>query len=300
MAVLLGRPHTPKVETINDKDALLSNFWRALKADPEGIIEWSEWPVLENDLHARHKWLVEQLSWLKEKMESDPDFYDVKIAGWWLWGINIWIGSGWCSKRKSLSKQIPSLSGSSSSIISPPRSRPQLSGNTNKLSSIYRKRPQLTGAGTGIHSISNRDEDTITNFMYALSERIRNIRVCCGDWLRVLGPTPTYLTHGLTGVFLDPPYPKEERHEGLYSEDSDDLPWLVKDWALENGDNPLMRIALCGYEGTYEMPSSWKEVAWIASAGLSAQNLDRDNQNRYRERIWFSPHCLKTEQLKFL
>ena len=31
------------------------------------------------------------------KLMGDPDYYDAKIAGWWLWGICQWIGSGWCS-----------------------------------------------------------------------------------------------------------------------------------------------------------------------------------------------------------
>ena len=28
---------------------------------------------------------------------GDPDFFDAKAAGWWCWGLNCWIGSGWCS-----------------------------------------------------------------------------------------------------------------------------------------------------------------------------------------------------------
>jgi hypothetical protein len=30
-AVLLGRPHDPKTETINDLDGLVANFWRAIE-----------------------------------------------------------------------------------------------------------------------------------------------------------------------------------------------------------------------------------------------------------------------------
>ena len=33
LAVLLGRPHPPKVETVNDLDGMVANFWRALAAD---------------------------------------------------------------------------------------------------------------------------------------------------------------------------------------------------------------------------------------------------------------------------
>lgn len=34
LAVLLNRPHSPDIETINDLDSYLSNFWRAVQAGP--------------------------------------------------------------------------------------------------------------------------------------------------------------------------------------------------------------------------------------------------------------------------
>ncbi len=70
----------------------------------------------------------------------------------------------------------------------------------------------------------------------------------------------------------------------------------VAKWAIENGDNPLMRIALCGYEGEHDMPSSWECVAWKAAGGYGGQSKDHDNPNAKRERIWFSPHCLGATQ----
>ena len=32
-----------------------------------------------------------------------PDFYDVKVAGWWVWGLSNWIGGGWCAVHLSIS-----------------------------------------------------------------------------------------------------------------------------------------------------------------------------------------------------
>ena len=29
-------------------------------------------------------------------ISDDPDWYDPKAAGWWVWGISSWIGHGWC------------------------------------------------------------------------------------------------------------------------------------------------------------------------------------------------------------
>jgi hypothetical protein len=59
----------------------------------------------------------------------------------------------------------------------------------------------------------------------------------------------------------------------------------------EHGDDPDLRIALCGYEGEHEMPPSWTCHAWKAARGYAAA----DNENRALERIWFSPHCLPLE-----
>ena len=70
----------------------------------------------------------------------------------------------------------------------------------------------------------------------------------------------------------------------------------VRRWAIANGDNPLLRIALCGYEGEHDMPSSWECVPWKANGGYGGQSKDHDNPNAKRERIWFSPHCLGGKQ----
>jgi hypothetical protein len=100
LAVLLGRPTAPRVETVNDLDAYLSNFWRALQRDPETVSFWADFPVNETDLHARHRWLVQSRKARASiaRVKADPDYFDAKIAGWWVWGQCLWIGSGWCQR----------------------------------------------------------------------------------------------------------------------------------------------------------------------------------------------------------
>ena len=97
LAVFLGRPHAHKISTVNDLDGFVANFWRALAADPEGVAEHADWPVNEVDLVARHVWLVNQKTAFTERLQADHDYYDVKVAGYWVWGICSWIGCGWCS-----------------------------------------------------------------------------------------------------------------------------------------------------------------------------------------------------------
>lgn len=256
-ATLLGRPHAPSTETINDLDCLVANFWRALQHDPEVVADHADSPVNEADQHARHLWLCSQEEF-RERMKVDPEFYDARIAGWWVWGQCIWIGSGWCAK------QIPS-----------------------------RQLPHLGNAGTGVHRKSAEDTP-IALYMGQLADRLRRVRICCGDWSRICGPSVTF-KHGITGVFLDPPYADEAgRTNDLYSQDSGSVAHDVREWAIANGDNTELRIALCGYDGEHAMPASWECIPWKARGGYGSQGDNAGRANSSRERIWFSPHCLRT------
>jgi hypothetical protein len=98
------------------------------------------------------------------------------------------------------------------------------------------------------------------------------------------------LGRGLTGVFLDPPY-AAERTPDLYTVDSDRVAHDVAEWAVAQGADPRMRIALCGYEGEHEMPSTWQSLAWKAEGGYGVQGNRPAKDNSRRELIWFSPHC---------
>lgn len=105
-AVLLARPHAGRCETINDADAMLANFWRAVAADPAAVARHADWPVNETDLHARHRWLIGQRESLAAMLDADPLAFDARVAGWWVWGLSCWIGDGWC---KTSTRTIPFL-----------------------------------------------------------------------------------------------------------------------------------------------------------------------------------------------
>jgi hypothetical protein len=273
-AVLLLRPQPfSGSESVNDKDGFLSNFWRSIQAAPEATAAFADWPVNENDLHARHAWLVAQRETLTSRLEGDPDFYDPKIAGWWVWGICSWIGSGWCSGNGPWYVEDGELFDV--------RQRPHL-GNAGR--GVNRQLPHLGDAGRG---------DAILSAFMELAERLRNVRVCCGDWTRVMGDSVT-IKHGITGVFLDPPYADTAgRQEDLYSVDSSTVAHDVREWAIANGDNPLLRIALCGYQGEHELPEGWTCMEWKARGGYGSQGEIRGRENASKERIWFSRHCIQ-------
>jgi hypothetical protein len=72
----------------------------------------------------------------------------------------------------------------------------------------------------------------------------------------------------------------------------------VREWAIANGQNPELRIALCGYEAPdHAMPADWLEIAWKANGGYGnqAKAETTGRLNSHRERIWFSPHCLNPQ-----
>jgi len=270
LAVLLGRTstHTAKAETVNDLDSYLVNFWRAVAADPDAVAQAADWPVNEVDLSARHLWLVNEGRARLTRLAGDPDAYDAKIAGWWLWGICSWIGSGWCSgvgpwvadEDGELSK-LPHLGNAGNGIN---RQLPHLGDAGN---GINRRLQHLGDAGIGINrqlphlgsfgpnKIFRLEDGAIYAYMRVLANRLRRVRVCCGDWQRVV--TTGALSYGETvGVFLDPPYAAEVgRDMSLYNHESD-VSAAVREWAIANGGNPRYKIALCGYEGEHDLPKS--------------------------------------------
>lgn len=341
LAVLLARPSDPKIETVNDLDCWIANFWRSIANDPESVAHHADWPVNEADLHARHLWLVKQGEF-REKMKTDPEYFDTKVAGWWVWGISQWIGSGWCKMPGQTGRtnagRAPRGISAEGVANSEGRPRPLLSNGNGQGVTVADKRPLLTNhgggvgvhggrkrprlgndhgrgvlnrevpnqipdlsgdggaAGRGIHASAFQRTDGLYEWMQELCNRMRRVRVCCGDWKRILGPAPTTCI-GTTAVFLDPPYAIEDRAD-VYGEESREVAHDVREWAVANGDNPELRIALCGYDTEHKMPASWTEVAWKANGGFGNQRADKTQgrKNAHRERIWFSPHCLSQEQ----
>lgn len=280
-AVLLARPDPPGIETVNDLDGFISNFWRAVAMDPEAVAHHADWPINENDLHARHAWLVKQRDDLSARLEGDPEYYDAKIAGWWVWGISCWIGRGWCSGQgpwQAIDGRLQRVGSDGQGVW---RQLPNL-GHAGQ--GVKRQLPHLGDGGRGV----NRKGQAMTGYFEALAERLAGVRVGCGDWLRVTGPSVTTRL-GTTGVFLDPPY--IDGCDKVYSH-NDDVHHDVRAWAVERGNDPDLRIALCGYDGEHDMPEGWTCHEWKTAGGYGSQGDGNGRANASRERIWFSPHCL--------
>ena len=165
LAVLLARPHTPRIETVNDTDCHIANFWRAVKQHPDTVAEHANWPINEADYIARLRFFKSHTNRLREQVLADPNWCNPKMAGWWVWGQSTAICGNW------------------------PRNH-----------GVH------LGPPTGIHAHSHNPAKSIP----ALAERLRNVRVMCGDFERAL-KTTRWKRLGIAGAFLDPPRSEERR-----------------------------------------------------------------------------------------
>ena len=296
-SVWLLRPHEPKIETINDYDGFVANFWRAVKAEPDAVADAIDWPVNEIDLEARHRWLCKMPAkeQFLDRMKIDPDFYSVKRAAWWVWGLNAWIGSGWCG-----GEYWPNEPGKSKGR--------GVCDSANKLPhlgrSVHRQLPHLGSAGQGVHRQRpdpgnrgvHRPSAAIRDWMQAISDRLRRVRVCCGDWSRICTDGATSYSKTV-GVFLDPPYSGEAgRDNNLYRCEDLTISDRVRQWCIDRTDQDRFRIVLAGYEGEHDELETlgWRVEAWKTQGGFASfgKNNEQGRANTARERLWYSPSCL--------
>lgn len=286
-AMLLGAPNAKRIETINDADGFVANFWRAISQCPEDVAHHADWPCNEVDLFARHSWLVRQAAGLTERLSADPDWFDVKIAGWWCWGACNWIGSGWCSG-------VGPWVHNGEKIVCLPR------GQSNGGEGVWKQQAHLGNAGQGINRqlphLGNAGQGDhprrafIMDWFARLNLRLRDVRVTCGDWSRVVKDSVT-TRHGLTAVFLDPPYTKGAMDYTAGGVGTD-LPMQVQAWCAANGQNPQLRIVLCGHAGEHDalLSQGWHTRTWTARKGYALS--DEATQNSKDETLWCSPHCV--------
>jgi len=292
-AVLLARPsYDPKehTETVCDKDGFIANVWRSLQKAPDEVAKYCDWPVSHIDLCSRKRVLLANKDGLAQKLIEDDDYYDPKLAGYWIWCASCSIADVFSSMNK----------------------RPHLG---NKGEGVHRVSvggiPHLSDKGQGVHKcglamqadistdVRGRYNDNIYRWFRQLSERLRYVRVVCGDWMKICGGNWQDKAWPDCGIFLDPPYSHDcGRMSSAYLEELE-CSKQVAEWAYERGQRENYRIVLAGYEGEHEWleEKGWRVVEWSTKGGLA--NTARDNKqtrgkaNRHRERLWLSPYCFK-------
>ena len=295
-AVLLARPNwdvTSQMETVCDKDGFVANVWRSLQYKPDEVAKWCDWPVNHADLCARKKVLLAEKDTLLSSLIADDGFCNPKLAGYWVWAASCWIGSGLMRSNQ----------------------RPHIADGGRGVHALG-KRPHIADGGMGVHAlgkiphiphVSNGGQGVqgvynykIYEWFRALSERLRNVRVVCGDWKRVCGGDWQDKV-GICGIFLDPPYGVCDRDLSLYQEEvTDDLTRDVASWCLERGKLKTYRIVLAGYD-EYDilLSNGWTYKVWQAQGGYGNQGDGQGRKNKIRERLYFSPYCQVNKQLEF-
>lgn len=288
-AVLLNRPRfapAENTETICDKDGFVANVWRALQFQPDETARWCDWPVNHADLSARKKSLIKNEGRLLDGLSSDEKWHDPVMAGYWIWAASCWIGAGLTSIG-----QIPNVSSAGIGV--------------HKIGQI----PHLSNAGMGVHKISKTPQVDNTSIevqepyntnLYSwfrqLSERLRYVRVVCGDWTRVCGGN-WQDNFGVVGMFFDPPYGVSDRDTKIYHHDSTEIAPKVMAWAKERGAIKTYRIVLAGYEEYSELLKvGWTSESWTAGGGYSRLGDGPGKENRKRETLYFSPYCVNEKQ----
>jgi DNA adenine methylase len=270
-AILLARPGGGfGREIVNDYDGHIANVWRALQADPDTVAKWCDWPCNHIDLMARKIVINREYASLREALIADADFYDAKMAGYYIWCASNWIGPGLTSPN-----QIPNLDHNTGVKQTRECQIPQLSWNNGVM------------------------PGGVLDWLRKLQRRLHGVKVVCGDWTRVLGGD-WRTNNGDCAVFLDPPYSSAVGRAEVYGHEDISVAHDVRKWCMENGGNNRYRIALCGYDGEHNEleTAGWSVFRWKAGGGYANTGKDtRGQKNRLLERIWFSPHCLLEDDL---
>jgi hypothetical protein len=271
-AVLLARPSFSgrRVETLNDADGWLVNMWRAMQLAPADVAKHAHGPVTEIDYHARLAWLQERrddelVSWL----EGDPENYDAKAAGWWLYVMACGIGD------------------------------PFGKGPWRVVDGHLRKLPHLGDAGRGVNRelphLGDAGQDALVAYFCSLAARLSRVRITCGSWERVVKPSVTRSGCGGDGsraILLDPPYATSG---DLYAETEDGIAERVREWC--STADPSLRIVLCGYDDEHSA-LGWGSIEGKSGGGAG---YSVNPENGRRERLWYSPSCVGAQgQLSLL
>lgn len=334
LGVLLNRPHPCNrpyhSETVNDLDGFIVNAWRAIAADPDAVAEAASWPVTEADKTARQ---IALLRWrdegAAEKLAGSADWYDAKMAGWWLWAVAVQIGAfdgrgAWTVCRETGRIMKMPCERSSSGVA---RDRPQIMNNGHGVNDarirepgVARNRPEISTGGRGVNGPQLREpgvardthgrEVTEDDFhpmtmpklrlwMRLLCARMRHVRIVNGQWHRVCTQgalrTLSVRTGGTCGVFLDPPYTEEVRAMGLYAAESGDVAHDVREWCKRMGNESWLRIVLAGLDSEHDelLAHGWRKIEWYEHDSMLAGGISKRG---HLERLWLSPHCLHGEE----
>lgn len=311
--IACNKPDTVNIKNmyLNDYDCHIANVLRAVVYDPEGLIDYICHPRLELDLHMIHDYLTGSKPYLRDLLMKNIDAHDVKLAGWWVWGLNHWIGGSWCNCEL---KSIDDLTNHydkdfflypndiKQDSVSTRRRKPRKDNTiTHQNISTVRRKPQHNNQCTHqnlstrrkktindniiTHQQTNCRREHVSDIVYKIYDQLSEAKILYGDFERVL--TGSYLNDSRTkcGIFLDPPYQNNTNtdNSAIYGsttqvEDHGVFDRALK-WFLDNYKNPKYKIILCGHKDSFiGIPEDIKKVSWKRGSGYANDQTSRDTE----------------------
>jgi site-specific DNA-adenine methylase len=260
--VLLGRPanHRGSLEVVNDCSGLLVNMWRAMRHSPRETAFFAFGMNSEIDYHAIYSYFntFDYASFV-QRLETEPEFCDPKMAGWYIQLNTLQIGNGGLR---------------------------EYAGGLMAINAI-------SGKGGGVFRMSFEDrEAAIRDWFVRLSRRLQNVRVCYGDWSRVL--TRNLLAAdcgvGTCGILFDPPYEQGQEVYGKFTMGKnltgEAISVQVRNW-IKASYAPNQKIILCGYRDDHDdlLDIGFWRKEWKPYKGYSKKQCF----DTHKEVLWCSP-----------
>ena len=284
-ALLLARPGgAGRHEIVCDSDGLICNFWRSVIADPHEVARHATWPTIHQDLTARRIHMAKWVQRHRERLSEDPRFHDSEMAGWWVWGVSLWIGA----YANFIPDKPPGDADADVAETVPATvDAAEPDGHVSDIIPVVCASP----GGRGVSAQRTRTHGThlenVERHILQLAERLRCVIVLNRDWTS--GVTPAALMDNTNrsdltrAVVLDPPYLAERQ---FYGTDTESITTAAYRWAVEHGDR--YRVAYCCNEGDYPVPDGWtSETQTYRSSGKPGDT------------IMFSPACVSGQLTLF-
>ena len=277
---------------INDSNALLVNFWRAVHKDPQGVLEAATRPCSDLDMWAAEYACKDFAKANAQRMAADIDYCDVNKAGLFLYGQCNYLANNFCTLTGPWVR-VPDEEGylrMEDSRYIPEKSDMGIRAKVPMLNSdvgIRAMVPEMK-SDVGIRAMVPEQAMTWSDAMQYIAKRTEAWRVLCGDWKRVVtyGLLNEYDKDGGAFIFLDPPYDDSlGKGQGTDYMAPDGTVGAqchvskeVRDWCIENtkeGKCPWT-IVLCGRYTEHDELLDIPGWAKVQSKGKSSYATDKD------------------------
>ena len=308
LAVLLHRPDPLPREVVCDTDGGICNFWRAIRSDPSirSRIGPTTRPFTKTSRHdtdgSFSGWSTTLPSYPRIQTTTTP-----KAAGWWVWGISLWIGPGWCHTSEcqgttaTYHPRAYCKGGTGVRCLSADKEssdgRPHMHNSSATGSGVsaqkqFGKRPHVKDhyGGSGVAAqkkfasgpgVSTKTRHDLIDWFERIATRLKGTIVLNRGWGVGLDAdrahADAHRTQAAGRILLDPPYLTEGRSK-IYGSDvvgeSNRVAKESYEWALGHGDR--YRIAYCCHENVFRFLTAGRPRRTVSAGSRIRSGSLRD------------------------